>query len=237
MRRARRARTSPRARQVWTRAELEKKAPGIDWTALLDAAQLGGAQKFEAYHSNAIPKLAALVALGAARRVEGLAGVPHAQPAGQRPAQGVPRRQLRLQRHGARRNAAGAAARRAGDERGQQRAAGRASARPMSTNISRRRPRPRSRRWSTTSRPPSPAGRGARLDGALDQGRGAEEGRDRSSSASAIPTRWRDYSSLEIGRRRLRQPEECVGLANIGTRSPRSASRWTAPNGGCRRSW
>ena len=46
---------------VWTRAELEKKAPGIDWTALLDAAQLGGAQKFEAYHSNAIPKLAALV--------------------------------------------------------------------------------------------------------------------------------------------------------------------------------
>ena len=46
---------------VWTRAELEKKAPGIDWTALLDAAQLGGAQKFEAFHSNAIPKLAALV--------------------------------------------------------------------------------------------------------------------------------------------------------------------------------
>jgi predicted metalloendopeptidase len=27
--------------QVWTRAELEKKAPGIDWGALLEAAQLG----------------------------------------------------------------------------------------------------------------------------------------------------------------------------------------------------
>ena len=47
--------------QVWSRADLEKKAPGIDWSALLDAAQLGQAQKFEAYHANAIPKLAALV--------------------------------------------------------------------------------------------------------------------------------------------------------------------------------
>jgi predicted metalloendopeptidase len=47
--------------QVWSRAELEKKAPGIDWGALLNAAQLGSAQKFEAYHAGAIPKLAALV--------------------------------------------------------------------------------------------------------------------------------------------------------------------------------
>jgi predicted metalloendopeptidase len=47
--------------QVWSRADLEKKAPGIDWGALLDAAQLGSAGKFEAYHGGAIPKLAALV--------------------------------------------------------------------------------------------------------------------------------------------------------------------------------
>jgi putative endopeptidase len=47
--------------QVWTRAELEQKAPGIDWAALLNAAQLGSAQKFDAYHFAAIPKLAALV--------------------------------------------------------------------------------------------------------------------------------------------------------------------------------
>jgi len=47
--------------KVWTRAELEKNAPGIDWAALLDAAQLGSAQKFQAYHSTAIPKLSALV--------------------------------------------------------------------------------------------------------------------------------------------------------------------------------
>jgi putative endopeptidase len=47
--------------QVWTRADLEKKAPGLDWGALLGAAQLGSASKFEAYHAGAIPKLAALV--------------------------------------------------------------------------------------------------------------------------------------------------------------------------------
>jgi predicted metalloendopeptidase len=48
--------------QVWSRADLEARAPGIDWAALLGAAQLGNAQKFEAYHSGAIPRLAALVA-------------------------------------------------------------------------------------------------------------------------------------------------------------------------------
>jgi predicted metalloendopeptidase len=48
--------------QVWTRAQLEQKAPGIDWAALLDAAQLGSVQKFDAYHFAAIPKLSALVA-------------------------------------------------------------------------------------------------------------------------------------------------------------------------------
>ena len=47
---------------VWTRAELERKAPGLDWSALLNAAQLGTVGTFQAYHSTAIPKLAALVA-------------------------------------------------------------------------------------------------------------------------------------------------------------------------------
>ncbi|NUT00200.1 MAG: M13 family metallopeptidase [Sphingomonas sp.] len=47
--------------KVWTRADLEKNAPGLDWAALLEAAQLGSAQKFQAYHSTAIPKLSALV--------------------------------------------------------------------------------------------------------------------------------------------------------------------------------
>ena len=47
---------------VWTRAELERNAPGIDWGALLGAAQLGQAPRFQAYHAGAIPKIAALVA-------------------------------------------------------------------------------------------------------------------------------------------------------------------------------
>ncbi|MEJ7776768.1 MAG: M13 family metallopeptidase [Sphingomicrobium sp.] len=46
---------------VWTRAELERNAPGIDWGAVLGAAQLGNAPKFQAYHAGAIPRLAALV--------------------------------------------------------------------------------------------------------------------------------------------------------------------------------
>src|SRR4051812_11329167 len=48
--------------QVWTRQQLEQKAPGIDWGALLGAAGLGSAQKFDAYHFASIPKLSALVA-------------------------------------------------------------------------------------------------------------------------------------------------------------------------------
>ena len=47
---------------IWSRAELEQHAPGLDWGALLSAAQLGQAARFEAYHDGAIPKLAALVA-------------------------------------------------------------------------------------------------------------------------------------------------------------------------------
>src|SRR3954462_2346480 len=47
---------------IWSRAELEHNAPGIDWPALLNAAQLGDAKTFQAYHAKAIPKLAALVA-------------------------------------------------------------------------------------------------------------------------------------------------------------------------------
>ena len=47
--------------QVWTRAELEKKAPGhrLGRAARRRATRLGG--KFDAYHAGAIPKLAALV--------------------------------------------------------------------------------------------------------------------------------------------------------------------------------
>ena len=47
---------------VWSRAELQSHAPGIDWGAFLTAAQLGNQQRFAAYHAGAITGLSALVA-------------------------------------------------------------------------------------------------------------------------------------------------------------------------------
>ena len=47
---------------VWKRAELASKAPGLDWTALLEAAQLNGEEAFFIWHPQAIPGLSALTA-------------------------------------------------------------------------------------------------------------------------------------------------------------------------------
>jgi putative endopeptidase len=52
----------PASATVWSRAELMQRAPGIDWEAFLAAAQLGGQQRFAAYHAPAITRLSALVA-------------------------------------------------------------------------------------------------------------------------------------------------------------------------------
>jgi len=46
---------------VWTRAELAKKAPGIDWTAFLTAAGLQETPRFGAWQAGAITREAALV--------------------------------------------------------------------------------------------------------------------------------------------------------------------------------
>jgi endothelin-converting enzyme/putative endopeptidase len=47
---------------VWSRADFDKQAPGIDWNQFFTAAQLGSQAKFAAYHAGAIPRLSALVA-------------------------------------------------------------------------------------------------------------------------------------------------------------------------------
>jgi len=47
--------------ELWTQEDFAKKAPGLDWRAFFKAAQLDRATKFDAYHANAIPRLAALV--------------------------------------------------------------------------------------------------------------------------------------------------------------------------------
>ncbi len=50
------------AKAIWTKDDFARRAPGLDWNAFFEAAQLGSQQKFNAYHAGAIPKLAALVA-------------------------------------------------------------------------------------------------------------------------------------------------------------------------------
>src|SRR5436305_1599680 len=51
-----------KAATVWSRADLEKNAPGLDWGRFLNAAQLGNQNKFDAYEAKAIRGLSALVA-------------------------------------------------------------------------------------------------------------------------------------------------------------------------------
>jgi putative endopeptidase len=45
---------------TWKRAELTARAPGLDWTALLDAAQMKDVPVFYVWHPKAVPGLAAL---------------------------------------------------------------------------------------------------------------------------------------------------------------------------------
>ena len=50
-----------KATQIWSQDDFARKAPGFDWKAFFQAAQLGNQQKFEAFDAGAIPKVAALV--------------------------------------------------------------------------------------------------------------------------------------------------------------------------------
>jgi len=47
---------------LWSQEDFATKAPGLDWPTFFNAAQLGGAKTFDAYHPAAITRLAALVA-------------------------------------------------------------------------------------------------------------------------------------------------------------------------------
>jgi putative endopeptidase len=51
-----------RSATVWSRDDLDSKAPGIDWQLFLDAASLGTQEKFAAYHAAAMAGMSALVA-------------------------------------------------------------------------------------------------------------------------------------------------------------------------------
>jgi putative endopeptidase len=53
--------SAEKANNPWTRADFDKKAPGIDWNRLLGAAQLGSQQDFIVWQPGAVTRLAALV--------------------------------------------------------------------------------------------------------------------------------------------------------------------------------
>lgn len=53
---------SKSATAIWTQQDFNRKAPGLDWSAFFQAAQLAKQPQFIAYSANAIPKLSALVA-------------------------------------------------------------------------------------------------------------------------------------------------------------------------------
>ena len=51
-----------RRTQEWAPGDFARKAPGMDWAAFFDAAQLGGAKTISVYHETSIPALSVLVA-------------------------------------------------------------------------------------------------------------------------------------------------------------------------------
>lgn len=53
---------SNKANNPWKRSDFDKKAPGIDWDKLLKAAQLGNQQDFIVWQPSAVTKTAALIA-------------------------------------------------------------------------------------------------------------------------------------------------------------------------------
>ena len=235
--RASRARTSPTARRSGAAPQLEQKAPGIDWGALLNAAQLGGVQKFDAYHFAAIPKLAALVgseplqnwkdwlAFHTLNQQANVLPKPFRDASFAFYGTALPGTPQQRPRDALALNATSNALQDAVGKAYVDKyfpASSKAEIQKMVDNI----------KAAFARRV-----RGDRLDGALDQAGSAEEGRRPSSSASAIPTRG---ATIRACRSRPTMPtptRRTRGSPNTATRSRRSASRWTATNGGCRRSW
>lgn len=54
--------SAEKANNPWKRSDFEKKAPGLDWARLLNAARLGNQQDFIIWQPAAVTKIAALVA-------------------------------------------------------------------------------------------------------------------------------------------------------------------------------
>ena len=73
---------SIKANNPWSQAEFAKKAPGMDWNAFFRGAQLATVPTIVVWHPGADPQAQRAGRERAARRVEGLAGVPPDHPVG-----------------------------------------------------------------------------------------------------------------------------------------------------------
>ena len=217
----------------WKRADFAAKAPGIDWNALLDrggAPQAAGLHRLEPRDHDQARRARRERADG---DVAGLAGVPPDQPEHVGAAQGVRRRVVRFLRQAVERHRRRSAPRdKRSIARGQRRAR-RCGRQDLCRQIfpglveggdqhdgqeHRRRVRPPHRR--------------ARLDGARDQGRGAQEaggaeGRRRLSRQVARIPLLRGQRERPAGQFAARA--DCPIIA---TRSARSARRPIAASGG-----
>ena len=224
--------------QVWTPAELEQKAPGIDWGALLGAAGLGSVQKFDAYHFAAdLPKLAALVGSEPLQNWKdwlafhtlnqqanvlpkpfrdaifafygtALSGTPQQRP----------RDKLALN---ATSNALQDAVGKAYVDKYFP-ASSKAEIQTMVDNIK------------------AAFARRVKAIGWMSPSTKQEALKKVENIVVGVgyPDSWRDYSGSADRRPTMPTPtRRTPRCGNIATRSRRSASRWTATNGGCRRSW
>ena len=229
-----RARTSPRRDKSVDAAPTSRRRRRASTGARCSTPRSSATvQKFDAYHAGAIPKLAALVGSRAARRVEGLAGLPHAQPAGERAAQGVRRRAASpstARRSAARRSSGRATSCALNATSGALQdavgkvyvdkyfpASAKAEIQDMVTNIKAAfAKRVQAIDWMAPST----------KEEALQEGRDDRRRRRLSRQLARLFGARRSAPTMPTATRSAR------GCANISTRSPRSASRSTAANGG-----
>ena len=218
-------------RTIWTRADFDKKAPGIDWDRLLGAAQLGSQQDFIVWQPGADPEAGRAGRLASRSTCwKDWLAFHRINQMTRRAAQGVRRRASSLS------TAPTSTARRS---------SGRATSAAL--DVAQRRARRRGRQALRRQLFPGLVegrhrGHGQQhqggastsriealdVDGAGDQGRSEEEGRRRMVVGVGYPDKWRDYARLDDPRRRrLRQSRARAARRIISTSSPRSASRST----------
>jgi predicted metalloendopeptidase len=223
-----------KANNHWTRADFDKKAPGLDWAALFDGAGLTGAQTFIVWQPDAITGPVEARGVAAAAVVARVPRVSRGRSQHLGTAESVRRRSLLVLRHGA---------------HGHDEAARSLEARGR---LHQRRPRPGGRKdvreeaLSTRGegsaqsdcrqhqRGIRAAHRRADVDVAEDQGeRQGQSGESR--RRHRLSDSWREYSNLRIERGEAFENAERASLADYEyqrgklTRAPDRSEWWMDP--------